>query len=211
MSRASRSDGAITRARILEAAGTLIAKQGYAQTTNKQIASAAEVDLAAINYHFNGREGLYLAVLSEAHRHYLDGAELTALAESAMAPEEKLEALLEMNISRLNEQEGWYGRLYTQELLSPSPLFNDFLQSEGMSKRQTLLRIVSQITGLAEEDPRVMLHFLSIIGPCVMLMMTGKFTSSTINGIADSMDSRDLVAHFKQFSLAGIKGCARDD
>lgn len=207
MSRISRSDGAITRARILEAAGTLMAKQGYAQTTNKQIASAAEVDLAAINYHFNGREGLYLEVLSEAHRHYLDGAELTALAESAQTPDEKLEALLEMNVAKLHEECGWHGRIYTQELLSPSPLFNDFVQSEGMSKRQTLLRIVSQITGVAEDDPRLLLYYLSIIGPCVMLMVTGKFTASTVHGLSKTTGSRELVAHFKRFALAGIKGC----
>ncbi|EEH69933.1 transcriptional regulator, TetR family, partial [Acinetobacter sp. ATCC 27244] len=57
MSRARRSDGDITKSKILEAAGQLIAQNGFAKTSNKQIAKTAEVDLAAINYHFDGRDG----------------------------------------------------------------------------------------------------------------------------------------------------------
>jgi AcrR family transcriptional regulator len=56
MSRNRRSDGDITKARILDAAGNLIAQHGFAQTSNKAIAQAANVDLAAINYHFKGRK-----------------------------------------------------------------------------------------------------------------------------------------------------------
>lgn len=72
MSRARRSDGDLTKSKILEAAGRLIAQLGWAKTSNKEIVKLAEVDLAAINYHFGGRDGLYQAVLSEAHAHYLN-------------------------------------------------------------------------------------------------------------------------------------------
>ena len=63
-----RTDGQATRERILEAAGELIGANGYAQTTAKAVADRAEVSLTLINYHFGGREGLYRAVLIEAHR-----------------------------------------------------------------------------------------------------------------------------------------------
>jgi AcrR family transcriptional regulator len=205
MSRASRSDGVLTRARILEAAGTLIAKQGFAQTTSKQVASAADVDLAAINYHFNGRDGLYLAVLSEAHQYYLDGSELRSLLESTLAPDEKLEAFLEICLPRRAEQNSWHGCVYTRELLSPSPLFNDFMQTEGMGKRQAMLKLISQIAELPEDDPLVLPCFLSIVGPCMMLMVSGKFTFSSINTLADTMSHAELVAYFKKYSLAGLR------
>ena len=64
MSRAGRSDGDLTKSKILDAAGRLIAQDGFAKTTSKAIAKLAEVDLAAINYHFDGRDGLYRAVLA---------------------------------------------------------------------------------------------------------------------------------------------------
>ena len=83
MPRARRSDGDATKARIIEAAGQLIAQNGWAKTTNKAIAKNAEADLAAINYHFAGRDGLYRAVLTEAHAHYLNEARLREIAGSS--------------------------------------------------------------------------------------------------------------------------------
>lgn len=204
MSKTCRSDGTITRAKILEAAGTLIAKQGYAQTTNKEIASLAEVDLAAINYHFNGRDGLYLAVLSEANKRHMDVDKLTALAASDGTPDEKLEVLLGMCISRLNQPEDWHGRVYIQELLSPSSLFTDFMQTEGLAKRQAMRQIISQIAGIAEDDPQIYPCLLSIIGPCMMLMVVAKFGCCNVNDLEWSLDSSQLIAHLKQFSLAGL-------
>ena len=92
MSRAGRSDGDLTKSKILDAAGRLIAQDGFAKTTSKAIAKLAEVDLAAINYHFDGRDGLYRAVLAEAHTHYIDEQELLTLLNSSKTPTEKLEA-----------------------------------------------------------------------------------------------------------------------
>ena len=63
MSRAGRSDGDLTKSKILDAAGRLIAQDGFAKTTSKAIAKLAEVDLAAINYHFDGRDGLIVPYL----------------------------------------------------------------------------------------------------------------------------------------------------
>lgn len=55
-----------TRTRLLEAAHTLFAEQGYAATSLREITSAAEANLAAVNYHFGSKEGLLLAVLHGA-------------------------------------------------------------------------------------------------------------------------------------------------
>ncbi|WP_035367305.1 TetR/AcrR family transcriptional regulator, partial [Acinetobacter haemolyticus] len=104
MSRARRSDGDLTKSKILEAAGQLIAQNGFAQTSNKQIAKAAEVDLAAINYHFDGRDGLYKAVLAEAHTHYIDEKRLLELVESSLPPTQKLEIFYEAIVNKLIEK-----------------------------------------------------------------------------------------------------------
>ena len=65
--RGKRGDGDLTRARILESAGQLAAECGYANMTSKQVCERAHVNMAAVNYHFGSREGLYAAVLAEAH------------------------------------------------------------------------------------------------------------------------------------------------
>lgn len=204
MSRARRSDGELTREKILEAAGELIAEQGLARTTNKSIASGADVDLAAINYHFGGRDGLYLAVLSRAHRHYLDGEKLTALATGALPPEEKLGQFLEMFISKLNEGNGWHGRVFARELLAPSVQLTDFVNSEGMGKIQAVRKIISEAAGISENDPALLPCMLSVVAPCMMLIVAGNRIPGPVREIA-AMQTQALTDHFKRFSLAGLK------
>ena len=47
-----------TRARLLDAAETLFAENGFDGTSLRSITSAAGANLAAVNYHFQSKEGL---------------------------------------------------------------------------------------------------------------------------------------------------------
>ena len=49
-----------TRNSIMKAAVALFAERGYDGTSIRAIVSKARVNQAAINYHFKGKEGLYL-------------------------------------------------------------------------------------------------------------------------------------------------------
>lgn len=49
--------------RLLKAATTLFAKNGYAGTSVKDIADEAGVNVSLVSYHFGGKEGLYRACI----------------------------------------------------------------------------------------------------------------------------------------------------
>ena len=51
-----------TKARIINAAERLFAEQGFAQTSMREITAKAEVNLAAVNYHFGNKNNLIQAV-----------------------------------------------------------------------------------------------------------------------------------------------------
>jgi len=51
-----------TKDKILEVANQLFAKHGFGNTSIRDIASAADVNLSAINYHFKNKENLYWKV-----------------------------------------------------------------------------------------------------------------------------------------------------
>lgn len=51
-----------TATRIIQAAEALFAEQGFIETTMRQITSAADVNLAAVNYHYGSKSGLIEAV-----------------------------------------------------------------------------------------------------------------------------------------------------
>jgi AcrR family transcriptional regulator len=52
-----------TKERILDAAERLFARNGYHATSLREITAAAEVNLAAVNYHFGSKEALLEAVI----------------------------------------------------------------------------------------------------------------------------------------------------
>ena len=56
--------GAGAQERLLEAAMDIFGRDGYEAATTRALARAAGVNIAAIPYYFNGKEGLYQAVVS---------------------------------------------------------------------------------------------------------------------------------------------------
>lgn len=70
--KSARTDGATTRARILQAARRRLAEQGYANLNVRDIAADAGVNHALIGYHFHGKQQLVLAVLDDANAQLLE-------------------------------------------------------------------------------------------------------------------------------------------
>lgn len=52
-----------TKEKILDAAEALFSQQGFVATSLRQITAAAKVNLAAVNYHFQSKDSLILAVI----------------------------------------------------------------------------------------------------------------------------------------------------
>jgi AcrR family transcriptional regulator len=77
--------GENTRERILEAALPLFAQYGYAGASTRRLASAAGVNVATLAYYFEGKEGLYNAVVQRLHE---DLAEQIPAEMPALPPRE---------------------------------------------------------------------------------------------------------------------------
>ena len=70
-----------TKERILHAAEDLFAQHGFAGTSLRQVTSRADVNIAAVNYHFGSKENL----VHEVFKHRMDEMSekrLSALSES---------------------------------------------------------------------------------------------------------------------------------
>ncbi|MBK9574006.1 MAG: TetR family transcriptional regulator [Rhodoferax sp.] len=57
MAKTLRSDGVEARNRLLDAALEPFAEKGYSKTSTREIASAAQVNIASISYYFRDKAG----------------------------------------------------------------------------------------------------------------------------------------------------------
>jgi AcrR family transcriptional regulator len=128
-----------TKERILEAAEALFMAHGYEATSLRAITAAAEVNLAAVNYHFGSKEELFEAVLTRR----LDPMNqrrvaLLAKLEDEAAPgpvpcERILSALLVPALELARDPErggGNFLRLLGRAYADPAPFIRRFLSAQ---------------------------------------------------------------------------------
>lgn len=205
--RTPRQDGKATRAKIMEIAGRLFAERGYAGTASKEICEQAGTDLAAINYHFGSRDGLYAAVLAEGHKHFIDLETLKQLAESSLPAREKLEVFIDTLVANLSSDKSGYIRVCAREILAPTQHFGTLINNEVMPKFKLVRGILGDITGLASDDPALVRCAVSIVAPCLMLMVVDRNINSPPQQLLNH-SAADLASHLKRFSLAGLDAIA---
>ncbi len=206
--RSTRTDGEKTYNRILEAAGKLFAKTGSANTANKDIALEAGVDLASINYHFGSRGDLYQAVLAEAHKRILDINDLQKVADTKLLATEKLRRFIELLVRGAMNRDGWHGRVFGREMMASSSKQHAALSREVQPKFMVIMNVLSEITGLAVDDPALLRCMISIGAPCLLLLVADQDVPSPPQQLL-RMPHADLVEHFFRFSLAGLKAISK--
>ncbi|HXE54344.1 MAG TPA: TetR family transcriptional regulator, partial [Tepidisphaeraceae bacterium] len=112
-----------TRERLLETAGQVFAEKGVDRATGKEICARAKTNVAAINYHFGSFDGLYEAVLCEAHRRLATVESIEAAVTAARSLEAKLESVFRLIVTSLSGpmSSSWVVRVLGREIVSPSP------------------------------------------------------------------------------------------
>lgn len=61
-----------TKEKIMEVARILFANNGFEGTSVRDIAKAADVNVASVNYHFSSKDNLFSEILSSGYRHCFD-------------------------------------------------------------------------------------------------------------------------------------------
>jgi AcrR family transcriptional regulator len=205
--RGARADGDVTRAKILEAAGRLFAEKGFAHTTNRAVCLDAGVDLAAINYHFESRDGLYRAVLLEGHARLVSLETLQDIQARPISAQAKLEAILDIFVEVSLAERAWPVRVLARELLSPTPFLRDLFNEGILPKARIVWGVIAEITGLAPTDPALFRCMISVMAPCVMLVIIGPNSASAPPQLA--LAAQDgLGEQIKRFALGGLAAIA---
>jgi TetR/AcrR family transcriptional regulator, regulator of cefoperazone and chloramphenicol sensitivity len=207
-------DDQTTRERLLEVAGQVFAEKGFDRATGKEICERAGINTAAVNYYYGGIEGLYAAVIREAHSRFVTHAAAVAAIADKTDARAKLEAILELIVRTLvgPALSSWVLRVIGREVVAPSAALAALRETEFLPKTRILKSIVSELMGLPEDHPAVARGCVSVMAPCFLLlifdrdMLKRAFPSLGLG----SEDAAALVRHMMQYALAGLAAVARD-
>jgi TetR/AcrR family transcriptional regulator, regulator of cefoperazone and chloramphenicol sensitivity len=196
-----------TRQAIMEAAGKIFAEEGYSKATVRDICRQASANIAAINYHFGNKKGLYLAVL----KHYQEIAFQTYPPDLGMKetqrPEEKLRAFIRSFLMRImNEgRPAWFGKLLAREFTEPTWAFDIMVKETIRPSFQLLTGIVAAITGKKIKDRRVLLCSMSVVGQCLYFRHSHPVITRLFPEEAFGPQQIDeLTDHITNLSLHGL-------
>jgi AcrR family transcriptional regulator len=201
-----------TRQRLIDSAAELFAERGFGDVTVREICAAANANVAAINYHFGDKFGLYTAVIRIAVDAMRDvnGDAMRRAGEHGSA-EQRLRRYIRAFVERIGaiKRDLWIYRLLTREFSDPTPAL-DLVIDEGVRPRfDYLCRLVGELIGCPPNDERA-IKCVSSIQSQFMLCLPNPAYARVYAKFRSSPPSIDELAdHIADFSLAGIRALAR--
>lgn len=194
--------------RILIAAESLFAEQGYDGTTLRQITQKADVNLAAVNYHHGDKASLYLEILRR-RIHPINQTRLMRLNEAEQQAGDQpvpLATIMEILAGPLfelcaeSDENGRHGaRLIGRALLEPLPFMETFLAGEFqpcLARFGQALR--RHVPALTPED--FLWRFSFVVGALQHTLATLHQMKSLTRGICRDNDHAAALSRFVQFA-----------
>jgi AcrR family transcriptional regulator len=203
--------------RLLHAAEEFFPEKGFDGTSVRELAAAADCNIASVNYHFGGKENLYL----ELWRRYLIRMRETRLAaiKSVMestpadgALENLLQAFANAFLEPLIDQGSAqrFMKLMAREMLDqhlpPDMFVEEVIVPTLTAMRQAFAKICPEL-----HPSRVGLVVYSVVAQLLHAVhMKGTF-ANTDNPEFPGFDLSETIEHVVRFSAAGIRDYAKGD
>jgi AcrR family transcriptional regulator len=194
-----------TRQRLIDSATRLFAERGFAKVTVREICKAARANVAAVNYHFGGKTGLYQEIVQSAIRTMHGTTQEIQKLGDGCPPEERLRIFVRVFLTRVVQaRDGWIHRFMAHELNDPTPAMDMVVKQVIKPRMAYLGSIIAELIGCRSNDPRVEHAVMSVQAQCLVLLndkIATRFhpfqiTPKRLEQVAD---------HITTFSLAGIR------
>jgi AcrR family transcriptional regulator len=169
--RARRDRGTETRERLIEAAIDVFGRQSYEGATTREIAKAAEANLAAIVYHFGSKEALYTAVAEHLVAEidsrmgpvlaFVEASFPTRPADAVALLKRMLEAFVDVVLGNPAAQR--WARIVIREMLDPGVAFDILYRFTGRA-HGIATRLVGVAIAADPEAEETKLRAFSVLG-----------------------------------------------
>ncbi|MDF3200706.1 CerR family C-terminal domain-containing protein [Pseudomonas sp. 1912-s] len=213
--------GEETRARIVEAAVGVFGERGYDGASTRDIANAAGVNAPAIQYYFDGKEGVYLACVEHLITLlWRKMAPTVEAAESALAGEgANDQALIEASLGILGavvstiqdspQTTAWRAFLDRHQAgLCPESATMAFEERFKARIANVIRLLIARLSGFAVEDDRTVIHSMALFTQGLAFRVQKPKLLSALNWTEVNQKEmelvRDVVLTQARFTLEGL-------
>lgn len=197
-----------TKERILDAAETLFAQHGFGGTSLRQVTSQADVNIAAVNYHFGSKENL----VNEVFRRRMDemsGQRMARLRAAVEADPADLEGILaafvEPPLAMAQDRHGGgaFIRVIARAYAEKNDSLRRFLSEQyGHVLRAFAKAIAGCMPGLSKEELYWRLDFLA--GALTYAMADFGMIKRPV-GVSEQEHRQRAARELIRFAAAGFK------
>lgn len=155
-----------TKDKIIEVAATLFARNGFSGTSVREIAKQADVNLSAINYHFDNKDKLYLQVFAHNHDWLAQNIE-RIVNEENLSMEDVTGKVFQFFIDNGPAMMNTFKIFLSDEVKIPADMLCEEEDEMGPPGHKAFLKKVTQLVGeeipLAARDWAVKMIFSNIV------------------------------------------------
>lgn len=164
-----RSDGVEARNRLLDAALALFAEKGFSKTSTREIAQAAQVNIASISYYFGDKAGLYRAVFTDPRCNASVAPD--ALLDPVISMQQALHGMMKTFLEPLKQgqQTQQCMKLHFREMLEPTGVWQEEIETHIKPAHDALVTLLCRHLRLTKPDDAIHSLAFSIFGLGVML------------------------------------------
>ena len=198
---------ASTREKLVEAAGHVFAERGYHATTVREIVKRSGANIAAVNYYFGGKLGLYTEVLQQLVQAARVNAINSALDQNA-TPEDILRAVIGARLQSAirPDLQDLHFRIVMHELVQPTPALSRIVNEVSRPIYERLLELVGRIIDLPPKNEKTRLCVNSIMGQILVYILAGPLLMRLWPELEMTPAQVDRIAkHIGDFSLTYLR------
>jgi AcrR family transcriptional regulator len=189
-----RQDGELSRERLLRVGLARFAQKGFEKTSTREIAEAAQTNIAAISYYFGDKAGLYRAVFFESQGSPTE--DIARYADPRLSLEDALRALYASFLEplRRGDMARQCMKLHAREMIEPTGLWEEEIATGIRPMHDALVAVLCRHFHLLKADDDVQRLAVCIAGLGVHMHVGRDVTDTIAPTLNTQPESLDLWA-----------------
>jgi AcrR family transcriptional regulator len=198
----------------VEAASRLFGREGFRRVTVRDICRAARANVAAVNYHFGDKMGLYMEVVDRAIAVMRGTTTAAREGSGGLPPREKLRHYVRSYLGALTQSPDantWIHGIMNQEMNEPTRAAARIAREAIRPRVEYLSGIIAEVLGSDVTDPRVRRCAVAVQSHCLWYgrqRQASVFRKAAFPEWPDEITTglEGLADFVAEFSLAGVAG-----